>query len=56
MLNEYTPNTGEDSVMHMIAKMNGNITSMMQLKNQLTWWAVEEVCYELNNEMNEEDK
>ena len=56
MLNEYTPNTGEDSVMRMIAKMNGNITSMMQLKNQLTWWAVEEVCYELNNQMNEEYK
>ena len=59
MLYEYANNTG-DSVMHMISKMNGNIASMMQLKNQLTWWAVEEVCYELNNEplylMNEEDK
>ena len=56
MLYEYANNTGENSVMHMIAKMNGNIASMMQLKTQLTWWAVEEVCYELNNQMNEEYK
>jgi|TARA_B110000259_G_scaffold188284_1_gene246217 hypothetical protein len=56
MLNQYSTDNDEDPIMHIVSNMNANITSMMQLKNQLTWWAVEEVCYELNNEMNEEYK
>lgn len=56
MLYEARNDTGDKSIMNFISSMRGHIGSMMQLKNQLTWWAVEEVCYELNNEMNEEYK
>tara|TARA_R110002012_G_scaffold319547_1_gene540584 strand:+ start:121 stop:435 length:315 start_codon:yes stop_codon:yes gene_type:complete len=46
MLDETADAAGQ-TIMELVASFRGHIGSDDQFKNALTWWAVEETCYQL---------